>query len=352
MGNAYRRAACASLFVLLLFVPVRIWAWGNTGHEAIAYIAWQQMTPAAQTRALALLAQVPTLHSPDNTKIVPGFAEWKADLPAGLSQDDQNLYLFMRAATWADTIKHTFLQDSDTPPPGITTDVNIGFSDPASHGYWHFIDTGFASDDSTVPPTPVPNVATQIVALRQALSSSEDDALKAYDMIWLEHLVGDIHQPLHGSNRYFNNSADIGGNLVKISLTAAMKKKFEGTLSKSAPDELHAFWDSLPGEGQPAPALPQAAKYGKSLARSTGAAAADTDPGDWATESFSLAKQTAYRRPIGAGPTPPVADPPSATAAGSYLITPAYYTAARRVTNKRIALAGARLAVLLNAALQ
>lgn len=352
MATAYRKAFCALILAILLITPSGVWAWGNTGHEAVAYIAWQQMTPAARTRAIALLAQVPTLHSPDGTKIVPGFAEWKADLPAGLSADDQNLYLFMRAATWADTIKHTFLQDSDTPPPNTTTDVNLGFSDPASHGYWHFIDTGFASDASTVPPTPVPNVATQIVALRQALGSNEEDALKAYDMIWLEHLVGDIHQPLHGSSRYFNNAADIGGNLVKIRLTPAMQKKFEGTLSKSAPTELHAFWDSLPGEGQPAPALPQAARYAKSLAKAVGASVADTDPADWASESFNLAKQSAYRRPIGKSPTPPVAEPPPTTPRKSYLLTPAYYTASRRVANKRIALAGARLAVLLNGTLQ
>src|SRR6202042_269523 len=105
----------------------------------VAYVAWQQMTPATRARVTELLKMVPTLHNSDGTKSISGYTEWVADLPAGLSESDQQIYLFMRAATWADTIKHEWLKDSDTPPPNITTDVNIGYSDTQSHGYWHFI---------------------------------------------------------------------------------------------------------------------------------------------------------------------------------------------------------------------
>jgi len=283
---------------------------------------------------------VPTLHNAGNTKSIPGYAEWVADLPAGLSQDDQDLYLFMRAATWPDTIKHEWLKDSDTPPKGITTDVNIGFTDTASHGYWHFIDTGFASDSSAVPPTPVPDVATQIVALRGFIASNEDDLLKSYDLVWIEHLVGDVHQPLHGSTRYYAGKSDAGGNDVPVKLTTAMNKAFEGTLSKSAPRELHAFWDDLPGEGQPAPALPQAAAFGKSLPQAAKTKIAVTNPAKWAAESLALAKKDAYAPPIGASP--------KQASGSSYVITTAYYNKAMRDAKSRVALAGARLAKVLN----
>ena len=106
-----------------------------------------------------------------------------AELPSGLSKDQKNLYLFMRAATWPDTIKHEWLKDSDTPPANITTNVNIGFTDTAGHGYWHFIDVAFASDNSTLPPTPVPNAVTQIAALRAAIASKEPNLLKSYDLV-------------------------------------------------------------------------------------------------------------------------------------------------------------------------
>jgi hypothetical protein len=334
--------ACA--FTVALVASPRAVAWGNTGHEAVAYIAWQQMTPAARARAIELIKLVPTLTKPGGTSTIPGYKEWVSDLPSGLDEDQKNLYLFMRAATWADSIKHKWLKDSDTPPAGRAVEVNIGFTDTESHGYWHFIDTGFTSDHSTVPPALVPNVATQIGAFRKAIASGEDDNLEAYDLVWLEHLVGDIHQPLHGSARYFAGKSDIGGNLVKIRLTSAMKKEFEGTQSKTAPRELHAFWDDLPGEGQPAPDLPDAVTFASGLPAAANAKVADTDPGDWAAESLTLAKSDAYHAPIGKGLQPAG----STSSSSGYLISTTYYNAAMQDARVRIALAGARLAKLLN----
>lgn len=108
MRKTYCRAVLATALSLLLIAPPRLWAWGNTGHEAVAYVAWKQLQPATKTRVLALLKKVPTLHT-DSAKI-PGYSDWVSDLPSGLSADQQNQYLFMRAATWADSIKHHGLQ--------------------------------------------------------------------------------------------------------------------------------------------------------------------------------------------------------------------------------------------------
>jgi hypothetical protein len=342
----------AMLLSLLLSNSLQLWGWGGSGHEAVAYVAWQQMTPATRARVIALLTLVPTLSSPQN-KSVPGYTDWVKDLPSGLSQDDQNLYLFMRAATWPDTIKHVGFKDSDTPPAGITDDVNIGYTDTASHGYWHFVDAGFASDGSEVPATPVPNAVTQIIAFRQAIGSNETDALKSYDLVWLEHLVGDIHQPLHGTVRYFAGKGDEGGNLVEIKLPPAMAKKFEGTESKYPPRELHAFWDDLPGEGQPAAALPDAASFAQPLPSAPANKVADTDPSDWEAESLTMAKSDAYATPIGDGPQTTASHSSrsrsgDAQSSSSYLITQAYYDKALQDAKDRIALAGARLAKLLN----
>lgn len=336
-----RSAILPAALLLAVLSPRQACAWGNTGHEAVAFVAWNQMTPAVRIRVLALLKLAPALHPADG-KTIPGYAEWLADLPAGLSQDQQNLYLFMRAATWADSIKHAGLHDSDTPPPDITTEVNIGYTDKASHGYWHFVDSAFASDSSPVPATPAPNAVTQITALRTAIASDENDVLKSYDLIWLEHLVGDIHQPLHGAVRYYSEQSDQGGNLVKIKLPTSMQKLFEGTLSKTAPTELHGFWDDLPGEGQPAQALPGAVTFVGALPVATGIEVDDTDPAHWASESLTLAENDAYAAPIGKGLHPP------ARGSIGYLITLAYYDTAMQDAKNRIALAGARLAKLLN----
>jgi hypothetical protein len=300
------------------------------------------LNSSTQKRVMQLLAMVPALHNADRTKSIPGFADWMSDLPAGLSQDERNLYLFMRAATWPDTIKHEWLRDSDTPPAKSgPSEPAVGYSDTASHGYWHFVDAGFASDKSKVPGTPAPNAATQITELRSAIASTDAslDLLKSYELIWLEHLVGDIHQPLHGTVRFFATKGDAGGNSVKIKMPTAMNKLFEGALSKSAPTELHAFWDDLPGEGQPAPALPFAVTFAKALPAAHDGVS-DTDPNDWATESLTLAKKDVYVPPIGKGPTP--------ASGTSYTITQAYYDTAMQDAKARVALAGARLAKLLN----
>lgn len=343
MNGKISRAVLALGMILTVAFPPQSRAWGNTGHEAVAFIAWQQMTPAARARAIELIKLVPTLTKPDNSSIIPGYKEWVSDLPSGLSDDDKNLYLFMRAATWADSIKHKWLKDSDVPPAGRTVEVHIGFTDSESHGYWHFIDDGFSRDHSTVPATPVPNVATQIAALRGDIASGEDPSLEAYDLVWLEHLVGDVHQPLHGTVRIYAGTGDAGGNSVKIKLPTAMKKEFEGTQSKSAPTELHAFWDDLPGEGQPAPAITDAITFAQSVTAASDSKAADSDPADWAAESFSLAKTDAYRSPIGKSPKPA-----ASTNSSSYLISTAYYNRAMSDAKNRISLAGARLAILLN----
>ncbi len=163
--------------------------------------------------------------------------------------------------------------------------------------------------------------------------------MKSYDLVWLEHLVGDIHQPLHGAVRYFAGKGDAGGNSVNITLPAAMKKTFEGTQSKSAPTELHAFWDDLPGEGRREP-LPDAVKFASALPAAPNSAGSDTNPARLGAESLALAKKDSYATPIGKGPSP--------TTGSAYTMTQDYYNAALADAKDRIALAGARLTKLLN----
>jgi hypothetical protein len=194
----------------------------------------------------------------------------------------------------------------------------------------------------------VPNVATQIAALRADIASDEGDVLKAYDLIWLEHLVGDIHQPLHGSVRFNGGSGDRGGNLVKIKLPLPMQQTFKCAPSKSTPRELHAFWDDLPGSCPADTGLPVAVTFAKNLPLLLDGAGlpgadkvADADPADWAQDSLAVAMKDAYAKPIGVGLQPE-------DGSSGFLITQAYYDQAMLDAKDRIALAGARLAKLLN----
>jgi hypothetical protein len=69
------------------------------------------------------------------------------------------------------------------------------------------------------------------------LKSNEAYKEKAYDLGWLLHLVGDLHQPMHAVNGISVTlpEGDRGGNLVEI------KGVTDGA------SELHAFWDEVLG---------------------------------------------------------------------------------------------------------
>jgi len=147
---------------------------------------------------------------------------------------------------------------------------------------------------------------------------------KSYDLVWLLHLIGDVHQPLHASTRVTaaEHEGDNGGNNV---LTC-------GTPCKSK-TKLHAFWDDLPGTSKDPNA---AVTLGKSLPKPDGTLAADTDTDHWIAESFAAAQSSVY------------VNPPIGADDGPFSLTAAYKTASKTLAKQRVALAGARLAKVIN----
>jgi len=103
----------------------------------------------------------------------------------------------------------------------LNVEINLGTSLGIAglrHKYWHFVDKPFSKDGTThFPELPIPNAQTQIDAFRAVLASNADDALKSYDLVWLLHLVGDVHQPLHASSRV--------SRAAPMETMAAMKRK-------------------------------------------------------------------------------------------------------------------------------
>jgi hypothetical protein len=153
------------------------------------------------------------------------------------------------------------------------------------------------------------------------------DALK-----WISHLVGDLHQPLHAVD-YAE-----GGNLVPVEFAAR---------PESSPWTLHAAWDvrlvtlTLRGSHDQQPS--------ESALRSLIARARRLDPAQrtapvsqWLAESNLLARRVALDYPQFACdnvPTHPV------------LLSTDYQRRAQGVIRGQLALAGARLATVLNRAL-
>jgi hypothetical protein len=315
-----RHRLCALTLVLVVAFNVPAYGWGNVGHMAVAFVAYQKLTPQVCKRVDALV------------RLNPKLDEWQAMIPAGTPAAKRRMMLFMIAATWADQIKgdgeHTAdgTHGGNRPPSDGTADRNTGYMDTAMHKYWHFVDRPFSQDGTPLQDPPVPNAETQIDAFRLVLASTtESRELKSYDLVWLLHLVGDVHQPLHATARFTSTQpdGDDGGNGVKLCALPCR-------------DNLHSFWDDLPGSASKVKAsIAPAIAYGKSLSAANAASANNLTTATWITESFNAAKSKVYVTPIGSG-------------AGPFTITQAYRTAARKVARQRVALAGARLAKILN----
>jgi hypothetical protein len=303
------KIAATALVAALSFVPVTAQAWHAAGHMMTAAVAWDQMTPNARKRAIELL------------KLNKDYDDWIAGVP----DPDKDKMAFVRAATWPDVIKGRkpeYVDDGED-PTDPNAGQNIGYADKLMHKYWHYIDLPFSPDGTKLIQPKNPNAEKQIKAFRDTISApGGSDDVKSYDVVWLIHLVGDVHQPLHGTQRFTkaHPKGDEGGNEVKIKCLPNCGKN------------LHSFWDGLEDANEDPGAAITAAKK---LKKAPAGAVAKTDPRAWITESFNIAKTSVYRAPIG-------------TANKTFTITSAYKKAAMKIGKARIALGGARLAKLFN----
>ena len=283
------------------------WGWDDEGHMMVAAVAWDHLGDASRARVTSLL------------KLNPDYAAWVADT----SLPERDKIAFMRAATWADAIKSEAGYENDgNRPKGTEAARNIGYADHLQHRYWHFIDLPLSADGAPVQPPATPNVQTQIHAFTVAIGSYEvGDDIKSYDLVWLEHLVGDAHQPLHATSRFSSSlpRGDQGGNLVAL-------------CARPCHVELHLYWDDILGTSRtPAAALTEASQ----LPAPSAAAAGIADESVWIRESFDAARRYAYAAPIGDGP-------------GPYSLDSNYREGALAEARERVVLAGLRLANLIN----
>jgi hypothetical protein len=299
------------LLAALLAVPTSALAWNNHGHMLIAAVAWSELTPTAKARVSQLLTRN------------PDYGAWTAGVP----EADKGRIAFLKASTWPDAIRSApgYAKD-DITTSGARASQNIGYADHLVHPYWHYRDEPFSTDGSALAPPETPNASTQIEAFTAALRSNASDDVKSYDLAWLEHLVGDVHQPLHAVSRFTHDApaGDRGGNSVHL------------CDDRGCAYPLHSFWDAALGRSEdPASVVAEAA----ALPRAPDAQAHIADDRVWLEESAALARQVVYAAPIGPG-------------VGPYTPTPAYIEKARRVSRDRAALAGRRLAALINANLR
>src|SRR5579862_149228 len=238
--------------------------WNATGHRIIAAIAYDRLTPKARARVDELLRQ-----HPDYVTILARNAPADPDARAREA--------FLAAAVWPDTIKGDRRFWDDTRRDSRATDLIPGFPDMKRHTNWHYYDTPYAPDGSKPRRQDPPHALSELPRLIREIGKTPQP-LGSYDLPWLEHITGDVHQPLHCVSRFLQSQpkGDAGGNNVFISQRR----------------NLHALWDEAAGNDAGDAYVTKYAAEAASAHPSGGRV--EKNPRKWIQEGFALAKSDVY----------------------------------------------------------
>ena len=302
---------------LALLLPQTALAWDGTGHQVVARIAWEHMTPTARRNAVTLLQA-----APNDACLLNLFPRGSRPLA------DRQREFFMLASTWPDVVR----------PRG---DDDRRACTRFHRRDWHFINFFWEglSGDATEPPrdredieTPEVNIVERLRHFRTTVVGGGPQSERATRLAWVLHLVGDIHQPLHTSARVTSlpreRQGDQGGNLFKLGPS-------EDSLG------LHSYWDGIVGRSVRQRRNENNAAYLARVARSIMQKHPRSEvlgrlrPGDfeaWAREGFETTKSSVYPRSLQRGRLP----------------NDRYRARAFEISEEAIAIGGYRLADLLN----
>jgi hypothetical protein len=198
-------------------------AWSHEGHEVVGDVALKHLNQTASNAVMAIILDAS--HISEVTNI-------------------------LGAATWPDDIRDS------TPgspfPPGkfhataAAIDFKTRFPD---HTGWHFDNyplegAKYSPDGTFSKPNDVVHEITHCI---DALEGKTNDLNSKEALVWLVHLVGDIHQPMHVACGYYTF-----GSGKKINLHRTLSDphaEFSDTggngleLTQGSPTSFHHFWD-------------------------------------------------------------------------------------------------------------
>lgn len=285
-------------------------AWHDTGHRIVGILAEERLSPKAKEQVADILKNLPSRETPEfsfrppdvfNDKPFPGLKPGFLAAPSTLEM----------AGPWPDEIRGTWM---DRPS-------------------WHYINLPVVRDGARSKSPAETNVVNAIPRLAAWIrDETRPRESRAAAIAWLNHLIGDVHMPLHAVAFFSpkHPNGDRGGN-----------DYFQDATGRTVTENrLHSFWDGLPGVD-----LKVALDRIKNLERVETPAYEMKDLAaramDWAVESKEIAENWVYRK---AGP------------GSDWLSTDqrdwdqqAYAAKCRPIADQRLQKAGARLAAALNA---
>jgi hypothetical protein len=318
-----KRTLLAVLTAVWSLLPSQpLLAWNGTGHQLVARIAWDDMTATTRQAVVSLLQA-----APQDACLIDLFPT--DSRPLG----DRQREFFVLASTWPDIVRP---KEEDTRPC-------IRFH----HRDWHFINyfwEGISGATDVDHPEDREDIAAPEVSAVERLRLFRPFAIcgappcgtldgeRATTLAWILHLVGDLHQPLHTSARVTSRPAeregDQGGNLFKLD-------------ASSNPLSLHSYWDGIVDRSIQRQQNESSLAY---LDRVAAMIVADhpraqmsnrLHSGDfegWSREGLETTKSEVYPRSLRRGRMP----------------SDEYRARALAISEEAIALAGYRLADLLN----
>ncbi|MBE8988033.1 S1/P1 nuclease [Nostoc sp. LEGE 12450] len=310
--HSFAKVALLTALSTTLILQNPAFAWNKAGHMvsgAIAYSELKQNHQEVIEKMVAILKE-----HPEYSKFEQ---QWNSLKQSNISAENKNLYLFMWAAKWPDEARGNQTFDRPT---------------------WHYINFPYQPGSSSNSiPRQIPGEENIIFAFQKNLDIVQSNATnseKAIAICWLFHLVGDVHQPLHTTklitNQYPEPEGDRGGTRFYIRV-----KPDSQTIS------LHKFWDDLIlGSENFQTVRNTATKIRADYQRSKLPELRETKFDNWAkVESFNIAKQKAYLNGKLSG---------NSDKSDGKVLPQNYAATAKPIAERRMSLAGYRLADVLN----
>jgi hypothetical protein len=266
-------------------------AWGQEGHSIVAEIAQRRLEPATLEKIYKLLRSE-----------LPGL---KSTAPISLSS----------IASWADDYRPQHEETRN----------------------WHFVDIPYDRDDyrpaedCRLDPQYGDCAINAIARVRQTLADCtkpNDERVAA--LKFLVHFIGDIHQPLHAITRIDPDTGkeDQGGNTIQVTF-------FDKKTKRDVSTDLHTVWDThvilhkVYDWGEYVRLIETEWLPGKDIA-----ALQAGDPVAWVLAAHRAAVEVSYNfRP-------------------DHVLDEEYFRASEPIVDQQLALAGVRLARVLNETLQ
>jgi len=315
-------------------------AWNDAGHMTIARLAWDELTVDERESVTEIIS-----HHPHREALL------QKDKPAEASEHE---WMFLRGAVWSDYVR----PPKSFPREEVATHPLFKYH----RGPWHYVNFPYTVGQISheIPERHLPDETNILKELELTMKIIGKDRLgdqgrvgnitdeqnRAVRLTWLSHLVGDLHQPLHVIALVDRDlfpeppHTDQGGNKLAVR-----------TDSGSLPKNLHWIWDEMFSVDSRFDQVQQQAErlsHDPVLREAIQSELAQHRSfREWSAESYRAAMTYAYLdgklelarvEPVG---------PLQESASKIPIVPPVAMQQARQIAQRRVLLAGRRLAVKL-----